>query len=159
MHPWAYDLDKVDFKYIMNNDLTAKVCSVLKTQSAQVFWLTFFKSQAAISADDFFGALRELANMNKIPNHYDENLPAYQQAAIACDFVFSLDQHSDSIQSMVQHVVDAGSRVGYNALQDQVKIYQGDFSTDSIKITGIPHQLSQNPRMANFEHDNDLRAI
>lgn len=159
LHPWAYDLDKVDFKYIMNNDLTAKVCSTLKTQSAQVFWLTFFKSQAAISADDFFGALRELANMNKIPNHYDEHLPSYQQAAIACDFVFSLDQHSDSIQAMVQHVVDAGSRVGYNALHDQVKIYQGDFRTETIKITGIPHQLSQNPRMANFESDNELRAI
>lgn len=26
LHPWAYDLDKVDFKYIMNNDLTSKVC-------------------------------------------------------------------------------------------------------------------------------------
>lgn len=44
LHPWAYDLDKVDFKYIMNNDLTGKVCSVLRTQNAQVFWLTFFKS-------------------------------------------------------------------------------------------------------------------
>jgi len=71
LHPWAYDLDKVDFKYIMNNDLTAKVCQDLQTQSSQVFWLSFFKSQAAISADDFFGALRELANMNKIPQFYD----------------------------------------------------------------------------------------
>ena len=26
LHPWAYDLDKVDFKYIMNNNLTQKVC-------------------------------------------------------------------------------------------------------------------------------------
>ena len=26
LHPWAYDLDQVDFKYIMNNDLSAKVC-------------------------------------------------------------------------------------------------------------------------------------
>lgn len=55
----------------MNNDLTGKVCQDLQTQSSQVFWLSFFKSQAAISADDFFGALRELANMNKIPQFYD----------------------------------------------------------------------------------------
>ena len=44
LHPWAYDLDKVDFKYIVNNDLTSKVCSALGTQNAQVFWLSFFKS-------------------------------------------------------------------------------------------------------------------
>ena len=31
LHPWAYDLDKVDFKYIMNNDLTSKVCQHLRT--------------------------------------------------------------------------------------------------------------------------------
>ena len=78
LHPWAYDLDKVDFKYIMNNDLTAKVCENLRTQNAQVFWLSFFKSQAAVSADDFFSALRELAHMNKIPSFYEANLPAYQ---------------------------------------------------------------------------------
>jgi len=88
------------------------------TQNAQVFWLTFFKSQAAISADDFFGAIRELCNLNKIPQFYDQNLPAYQAAAIACDFVFSLTDHAQEITVLVQQVVDAGSRIGYNALQD-----------------------------------------
>ena len=116
LHPWAYDLDKVDFKYIMNNDLTGKVCQYLRTQNTQVFWLSFFKSQAAISADDFFGALRELCNLNKIPNFYDQNLPAYQSAAISSDFVFSLTEHAEEITVLVQQVVDAGARVGYNAL-------------------------------------------
>ena len=74
----------------MNNDLTKKVCDSLRLINVQVFWLSFFKSQAAISADDFFGALRELANMNKIPEFYNQNMPAYQRAAINCDFVFSL---------------------------------------------------------------------
>lgn len=31
LHPWAYDLDKVDFKYIMNNDLAGRIVSSLKT--------------------------------------------------------------------------------------------------------------------------------
>ena len=44
LHPWAYDLDKVDFKYIVNNDLTSKVMTCLETKNAQVFWLSFFKS-------------------------------------------------------------------------------------------------------------------
>ena len=102
LHPWAYDLDKVDFKYIMNNNLTQKVCSALQTRGPQVFWLSFFKSQAAVSADDFFGALRELANLNKIPQFYDSNLPAYQNAAIASDFVFSLDVNAHEISELVQ---------------------------------------------------------
>jgi len=102
LHPWAYDLDKVDFKYIMNNDLTLKVCSDLRTQNTQVFWLTFFKSQAAVSSDDFFNALKELANMNKIPQFYDMNLPQYQRMAIESDFVFSLSQHAEEITVLVQ---------------------------------------------------------
>ena len=77
LHPWAYDLDKVDFKYIMNNDLTKKICEGLKVQNSQVFWLSFFKSQSAVSADDFFSALRELAHMNKVPEFYTANLPEY----------------------------------------------------------------------------------
>ena len=44
MHPWAYDLKYVDFKYIMNNDLTSEICKALDDcQEAQIFWLTFFK--------------------------------------------------------------------------------------------------------------------
>ena len=142
MHPWAYDLDKVDFKYIMNNDLTQKVCNELRTQNAQVFWLTFFKSQAAVSADDFFGALRELANLNKIPQFYEMNLPEYQRAAIASDFVFSLGEHAENITVLVQQVVDAGSRVGYNALQDQIKSYTSEFDASTNKIGALPSGVS-----------------
>lgn len=161
LHPWAYDLDKVDFKYIMNNDLTSKVCQHLRTQNTQVFWLTFFKSQAAISADDFFGALRELANLNKIPDFYSQNLPAYQQAAINCDFVFSLTEHSEEITVLVQQVVDAGSRVGYNALQDQVKTYSDTFNLEAHRIQTLPAGLSasENPRLHQFMNDRDLSTI
>jgi len=97
LHPWAYDLDKVDFKYIMNNDLTAKICSTLKVQNAQVFWLSFFKSQSAVSADDFFSAIRELAHMNKVPQFYTANLPEYQKSAIETDFLISVNTHAKQI--------------------------------------------------------------
>jgi hypothetical protein len=36
-----------------------------------VFWLSFFKSQSAVSSDDFFSALRECCLMNKIPEFYE----------------------------------------------------------------------------------------
>jgi hypothetical protein len=30
LHPWAYELDLVDFKYVMNNDLKPKIIELLK---------------------------------------------------------------------------------------------------------------------------------
>jgi len=54
LHPWAYDLEQVDFKYILNNNINDKVISSLSTLSARVFWLSHFKCQTSVSADDFF---------------------------------------------------------------------------------------------------------
>lgn len=31
LHPWAYDLDQVDFKYIINNNINEKVMQFLPT--------------------------------------------------------------------------------------------------------------------------------
>ncbi len=31
LHPWAYDLDQVDFKYVINKDQTQNICKVLKS--------------------------------------------------------------------------------------------------------------------------------
>ena len=44
LHPWAYDLDQVDFKYVINKDQTIPVCRALKSQEARVFWFSFFKA-------------------------------------------------------------------------------------------------------------------
>jgi hypothetical protein len=67
LHPWAYELDSVDFKYIVNNSLAADICTKLGSSlDAQVFWLTFFKPQKACSADEFVEALRQLCEINKI---------------------------------------------------------------------------------------------
>ena len=145
----------------MNNDLTQKICSSLSTQNAQVFWLSFFKSQAAISADDFFGAIRELCNMNKIPQFYEQNLLQYQEAAIACDFVFSLNDHAQQITILLQQVVDAGQRIGYNALCDQVKFYTSEFDLSESKIGSLPSgfSVSENPRLHQFMNDRDLACL
>lgn len=55
LHPWAYDLDAVDLKYIVNNNLEGQICKMLaKSVDAQLFWLSFFKPQISCSADEFF---------------------------------------------------------------------------------------------------------
>lgn len=59
LHPWTYDLDAVDFKYLLSNDLKGKIAQQLEGDiDAQVFWLSFFKPQLACAADDFFDAIR-----------------------------------------------------------------------------------------------------
>lgn len=161
LHPWAYDLDKVDFKYIMNNDLTNKIVQALPSQNPQVFWLTFFKSQAAVSADDFFGAIRELCQLNQVPEHYEQNLLNYQQAAINADYVFSLSEHSQEISTLVQNVVTVGLRKGYNALQDQVKTYQGEYDLSGHKIQALPagFTVEDHPRLGCFSSSPDFKGI
>lgn len=66
LHPWAYELDSVDFKYIVNNNLAADIVAALPDLDSQVFWLTFFKSQKATASDEFFEAIRQLCEINKI---------------------------------------------------------------------------------------------
>lgn len=45
LHPWAYDLDMVDFKYVVNKDQTARVAEALAASPlAQILWLSYFKS-------------------------------------------------------------------------------------------------------------------
>ena len=71
LHPWAYDLDQVDFKYVINKDQTKSICRALKSQEARIFWLSYFKSQLAVSTDEFFGALKEYCVLNHIPEHFE----------------------------------------------------------------------------------------
>ena len=162
LHPWAYDLDKVDFKYIMNNDISGKICSSLQTQNAQVFWLTFFNSQAAVSADDFFNALREVAALNKIPSFYEANIPQYQEAAREKEYMMSLAEHGQDISLFVQNVVDAGLSQGYNALRDQTKTYQTEFRMEGIvEGLGLPAGFSPDPspKFAQLTVDPELNAL
>lgn len=64
-----------------------------------------------------FSALRELASMNRISKKfYKSMLPQYNQAAIECDFIFSLSKHSDEITDLINQVVEAGNEKGFNAL-------------------------------------------
>jgi hypothetical protein len=70
LHPWAYELDSVDFKYIVNNDLAADITRALEDTDATVFWMTYFKPQKACAGDEFFEALRQLCEINKIQDYW-----------------------------------------------------------------------------------------
>jgi len=72
LHPWAYELDSVDFKYIVNNNLASDIVKALEQPDSIVFWFSFFKSQKACAADEFFEAIRQLCEMNKIQDYWTQ---------------------------------------------------------------------------------------
>ena len=74
LHPWAYDLDQVDFKYVINKDQTESICKYLRSQESRVFWLSYFKSQLAVSADEFICSLKEYCVMNHISEHFEARI-------------------------------------------------------------------------------------
>lgn len=43
LHPWAYELDQVDLKYVMNNDVKYVILDKLENFDAKVFWISYFK--------------------------------------------------------------------------------------------------------------------
>lgn len=69
VHPWAYDIDKSDLKH--QDDTVDAIKNLLAGNvEAQLFWLTFFRSQLAVPADEFVDALRQLAMLNNIEAYF-----------------------------------------------------------------------------------------
>lgn len=125
LHPWAYELDNVDFKYIVNNNLVEDICKHLTNFDAQVFWLSFFKPQKACSADEFFEAVRQVCEINKIRPYWDQKLPIFTQMMQDFDQIISIESHADIITSIVSDLVsETVNQVGYCSLQHQLKLYQ-----------------------------------
>ena len=64
LHPWAYELDAVDLKYVLNNDMSDELCQH-GDKNVQVLWASFFKPSLSCSADEFFESIRQLCEVNK----------------------------------------------------------------------------------------------
>ena len=159
LHPWAYDLDQVDFKYVINKDQTQQICRQLKGQEARVFWLSFFKAQLSASADEFIGALREYCIMNQVKEHFDARYESqYKLFMLKNNFSISLLHHSQEIEQFIMEAHNEANRrySGMSLLHgDQVRLPQGasnkleDAKVEYInieklgKLFKIPENLSK----------------
>ena len=125
LHPWAYELDSVDFKYIVNNNLAPEIQAKLEdSMEAQVFWLSFFKPQKACAADEFFEALRQACEVNKTQTFYQNNAGRFNQIMVECDYVLSIDNHAAIINGVIgDFVAEAMNQTGYCTLQHQLRLY------------------------------------
>jgi hypothetical protein len=157
LHPWAYDLDQVDFKYIINNNINEKILENFTSLEARVFWLSYFKSSASVSADDFFQAIRECWETSKSHDGYNSLLPVYKQAAAQNDYVFSITANASLITEFVSQV---GSDNGvFNTILSQIKTYSGHYEgTTQIKsIDGF--KLESDPKLSVFAKDKYLSQL
>lgn len=163
LHPWAYELDSVDFKYIVNNNLNEAINSSLHDTESIVFWLTFFKSQKSAAADEFFEALRQLCEINKIQNYYLTKQIHFEQIMNNCDYVISIEEHAQIISDLIQEFVNESiNQTGYCSLQHQLKLYFTTFEgTNYIDETAINDQYKydMNARMEYFKDDPYLGQL
>jgi predicted component of type VI protein secretion system len=162
LHPWAYELDNVDFKYILNNDLAADICVALPDLHAQVFWLSFFKPQRACAADEFFEAVRQVCEMNKMRSYWEGKEREFQEHMRESDYVISIDSHADTITRVINDlVVEALNRCGYCVLEHQLKFYQAEFEGTAhcdAQALGA-YSYDTNPHMEYFKNDPVLGKL
>lgn len=130
LHPWAYDLNTVDMKYIVNTNLEGQICKILaESVDAQIFWLAFFKPQLSCPADEFVEAIRQLAEMNGMGYYYNYKYKDLNSVMAVCDFVVSLEENADIVIKIVQEFVEEAMKVqGHSPLRDQFKVYTMDDS-------------------------------
>jgi hypothetical protein len=140
LHQWAYDLEQFDLKYILNNNINDKVVSSLSTLSARVFWLSHFKCQTSVSADDFFQALHEAWEITKCPSAYEEHLPAYLQSAAKHDYVYSISNNAQEICDLIAQVTTLNAN--FDTTTTQVKTYDGNF-VGAPQIKQLPAGFTQ----------------
>lgn len=160
MHPWAYDLDAVDIKYIVNNNLEAEICKHLsKSVHAQIFWLSFFKPQMSCSADEFFEAIRELAEMQDMPGFYARKHKDYEHTMDELKYVVSVENNADVICKLIDEVM-ANSK--HNCLQHQYKLYSGDFHHTTyadVNNMASTYTFESKPTMTQFSGDQHLGGL
>lgn len=132
LHPWAYDLDAVDMKYIVNNNLESEICKALdRSVDAQVFWLSFFKPQLSCSADEFFEAIRQLAEMCNLPGYFAAHIQQFENDMAACKYVVSVELHPQMICDTVDKLIHSTMT---NVLQNMLKTYAGDTIPESSYV-------------------------
>ena len=157
LHPWAYELDSVDFKYIINNDLSADIVKCLaNSPDAQVFWLSFFKPQKSCAADEFFEAIRSLCEVNKIQAFWSSKEQEYEMIMQQCNYIIGIDDNADIIYKVIDEFVqEALNQTGYCSLKHQLKLYQSAFEgtiyVDQQSL-GSAYVYDTNPRLEYFKN-------
>ena len=84
-----------------------------KSVDAQLFWLSFFKPQLSCSADEFFQAIKELAEINNLqPSFVASQYRQFEHYIKECKYVISVQEHSNIIVEVVESVMAETQKKG-----------------------------------------------
>jgi len=163
LHPWAYDLNTVDMKYIVNTNLEGQICKILADSvDAQIFWLAFFKPQLSCPADEFIEAIRQLAEMNAMGYYFHAKYEELGSLMAVCDFVVSIEENAEMVIKVVQDFVDEAMKVqGYCPLRDQFKVCSmSDSATQFLDFEALTdYTVTLNPDEQFYQFSSDQTEL
>lgn len=147
-------------KYIVNANLEGQICKTLSnSEDAQLFWLAFFKPQLTCAADEFFEAIRQLAEINGINDYYALKYKEFDILMEECQYVISVTENADIICQVVDTLVnDIMKRVGVSALRHQFKLYEGAFNAGAF-AEDAQFQVEANPELNQFVGDPIIQKL
>jgi hypothetical protein len=141
LHPWAYDLNTVDMKYVVNTNLEAQITSILAASvDAQIFWLTFFKSQLACPGDEFLEAVRQCFEMIGQGRVFAEEYDGLVQQLEQRDYIVDLEKDSGLVMNCVNRLVQTATGqggCGFSPLLHQMKLSSGPGSNQFVDVTTL----------------------
>ena len=124
LHPWAYDLNTVDMRYIVNTNLEAQICQLLGSSvDAQIFWLSYFKPQLACPGDELIEAIREVAESIGLTEYFASQHKELQQMVATVDYVVNLETHAEMVIKVVADLIkEANATCGFSPLRHQLQL-------------------------------------
>lgn len=85
------------------------------------------------AADEFFEAIRQLAEMSGLPDFYANHYEEFNMLMADCKYVMSAIENHEIISSVVGNLVnEIQSNIGMNFLRNQFKLYEGPFTPSSF---------------------------
>jgi hypothetical protein len=109
---------------------------------SRVFWLSYFKDQSAVMADDLIHALGQICKMNSREPFFEESLlPELRELALANDFVIRLEDLGAKISGLVRSVMDTSDPL-VNCLRNQFKWHATNFDSGIEVLQNCDQPLS-----------------
>ena len=80
------------------------------------------------AADEFFEAVRQLAEMSGLPEYYANHYQEFDMMMADCKYVMSVTDNHDTIIKVVGDLMkEIQQKIGMNTLRNQYKLYEGPF--------------------------------
>lgn len=111
------------------------------------------------AADEFFEAVRQLAEMSGMPDYYANHYQEFDMLMAECEYVMSVSQNHEVICKVVSDLMnEIQQRVGMNTLKHQYKLYKGPFNAGAF-AEDTQFSVEAMPELNQFAGDPTLGSL